>query len=90
MKKHLQIERVYIGIAYSRVDNDEFIKLNFKAFRQNSEDMVQEIKENSVMSMVGRFLNVESELYVRIFLFYQHCNACVCVLNDEKLKTYVE
>ena len=25
---------VYTGIAYSRVDDEEFVKLNFKAFRQ--------------------------------------------------------
>ena len=51
-------EKVCMGTAYSRVDNEEFVKLNFKAFRQSSKDMIQEIKENSIMFMVGRFLNV--------------------------------
>ena len=43
---------VYTDIAYSRVDNEEFVKLNFKAFRQNSEEIIQEIKENSIMMMI--------------------------------------
>ena len=58
---------VYTGIAYSRIDGEEFVKLNFKAFRQNSEEMVQEIKENSIMMMIGRFLNVGSELFIIFF-----------------------
>jgi hypothetical protein len=66
--KSVSGEKVSTGIAYSRVDYDEFIKINFKAFRNNSnETMIQEIKENSIMSMTGRFLNSESELFVRLF-----------------------
>ena len=55
------------GIAYSRVDNEEFIKINFKAFRNNYETMIHEIKEDSIMMMTGKFLNVGSELFVRKF-----------------------
>ncbi|CAJ0838925.1 14707_t:CDS:2 [Entrophospora sp. SA101] len=32
---------VYINIAYSRVDDEEFVKLNFKAFRQNFEEIIR-------------------------------------------------
>jgi hypothetical protein len=51
-------ERTCTGVAYSRTDDDEFIKVNFKAFRNNNESLVQPIKENSIMMMIGKFLNV--------------------------------
>jgi len=35
-----------------------FVKLNFKAFWQDSEDMIQGIRENTIMRMIRRFLNV--------------------------------
>ena len=56
--KNVNCEKVCMGATYSRVDNDEFIKLNFKAFRQDSEDMIQGIRENTIMRMIRRFLNV--------------------------------
>ncbi|CAI2188885.1 16328_t:CDS:2, partial [Funneliformis geosporum] len=62
----LEYKKVPTGIAYSRIDHDEFIKINFKAFRYNNEIMIQEIKENSIMLMIGRFLNFESELIVTV------------------------
>jgi len=40
--KNVSGEKVCAGTAYNRVDNDEFVKLNFKAFRQDSEDMTRE------------------------------------------------
>ncbi|CAI2191089.1 4204_t:CDS:2 [Funneliformis geosporum] len=64
--KSVSGEKVHTGIAYSRIDHDEFIKINFKAFRYNNEIMIQEIKENSIMLMIGRFLNFESELFVTV------------------------
>ena len=68
--KSVNGEKVSTGIAYSRTDHQEFIKINFKAFRNNNEIMIQEIKENSIMLMIGRFLNSESELFVIDFTFY--------------------
>ena len=42
--KNVSGEKVCAGTACNRVGNDEFVKLNFKAFRQDSEDMTQEIR----------------------------------------------
>jgi hypothetical protein len=69
--KSVSGEKVSTGIAYGRTDNDEFIKINFKAFRNiNNEFMIQEIKENTIMLIIGRFLNFESELFVIINAFF--------------------
>ena len=65
--KSVSDEKTCTGIAYSRVENGEFIKINFKAFRNNYKTMIHEIKEDSIMMMTGKFLNVGSELFVRKF-----------------------
>ena len=64
--KRVSGEKTCTGIAYNRVDDEEFIKINFKAFRNNYETMIHEIKD-SIMMMTGKFLNVGSELFVRKF-----------------------
>jgi hypothetical protein len=68
--KSVSGEKVSTGIAYDRTDHQEFIKINFKAFRNNNETMIHEIKENSIMLMIGHFLNSESELFVIDFSFF--------------------
>ena len=60
--KSVSGEKTCTGIAYSRVDDEEFVKINFKAFRNNYENMIHEIKKDSIMMMTGKFLNVGSEL----------------------------
>ena len=65
--KSVSGEKTYTRIAYSRVDDEEFIKINFKVFRNNYETMIHEIKEDSIMMMTGKFLNIGSELFVRKF-----------------------
>ena len=64
--KSVSGEKTCTGIAYSSVDDEEFTKINFKAFRNNYETMIH-IKEDSIMMMTGKFLNVGSELFVRKF-----------------------
>ena len=61
--KSVSGEKTCTGIAYSSVDDEEFTKINFKAFRNNYETMIH-IKEDSIMR---KFLNVGSELFVRKF-----------------------
>ena len=63
--KSVSGEGVCTGVACSRTDNEEFVTINFKAFRTDREIMIQEIKVNSIMLIIGKFLNVGSELFVR-------------------------
>ena len=58
--KSVSGDNVCSGVAYSRVENERFIKINFKAFRNNS-NMIHEIRENSITSIVGKFTYVDSE-----------------------------
>ena len=52
------------GVATCRVESDNFIDMNYKAFRSNNENMIQEINSNSIMSIIGKFTFEASELNV--------------------------
>ena len=62
--KSVSGESICTSVACSRTDNEEFAMINFKAFRTNREIMIQEIKVNSIMLIIGKFLNVGSESYL--------------------------
>ncbi len=72
--KNVSRKKVFTEIVYSRIDNEEYVKINFKIFRNNNEIMIQEIKENSIMLMIRRLLNFESEslfvICIFVFNFY--------------------
>ena len=52
------------GVAMCRVESGNFIDMNYKAFRSNNENMIQEISSNSIMSIIGKFTFEASELNV--------------------------
>jgi len=62
------------GMAVCRVEEHEYVEVNYKAFKMNSADnnMVHQIEKHRIMSIVGKFLFVSGQLYVNIFML------CVC------------
>ena len=62
---NLPVDPILItGVAMCRVESGNFIDMNYKAFRSNNENMIQEINSNSIMSIIGKFTFEASELNV--------------------------
>ena len=60
--------RTLTGVAICRVEDQEYVEVNYKAFRANDTDnsMIHRIENNRIMSIVGKFLFSSGKLYVNV------------------------
>ena len=64
------------GVAVCRVEEQEYVQVNYKAFRMNATDnhLVDRIEKYRIMSIVGKFLFASGQLYVSILSVCVKCS----------------
>ena len=72
--KSVSGSNVLSGTAPSRLDNDDFLDFNFRAFNVNEEVMIQSIQKNTFMLFVGKYVFQDSQLYVSFCYFVMWYN----------------
>src|SRR6185369_5817568 len=67
------------GIAMVRLDDEEYIDFQYKAFNVSEGSLLEPIQENTIMLFVGKYV-FESQLYVSVALLVYYFPSFVSLL----------
>jgi len=58
------------GVATTRLDVDEYLEFQYKAFNASESNLIEEIRENTIALFAGKFLFSESQLFVSVCFYF--------------------
>ena len=58
------------GVTTTRLDDDEYVDFQYKAFNTNGANLIDEIQANTIMLFAGKFIFNESQLFVSVYFFF--------------------
>ncbi|CAJ0844313.1 12579_t:CDS:2 [Entrophospora sp. SA101] len=56
--------RTLSGTATARLDDDEYVDIQYKAFNVDEANLIDEIQENTIMLFAGKYIFDKSQLFV--------------------------
>lgn len=59
----------------ARLDDDEYLDFQYKVFNVSESNLIEEIEENTIMLLAGKFLFNESQLFVSVLFLSFFVNA---------------
>ena len=72
------------GVATARLDDDEYIDFQYKAFGINENDLLEAIQVNTIMLFIGKYVFNDSQLYVSIVSLFIYFSLLFFLLINEK------
>ena len=71
----------------ARLDDDEYIDLQYKAFGINENDLLEAIQVNTIMLSIEKYVFNDSQLYVSIVSLFIYFSLLFFLLINGKKKT---
>ena len=71
--KSVNGSRTLRGTATARLDDEEYVDIQYKAFNVDEANLIDEIQENTIMLFAGKYIFDESQLFVSILSIFLSC-----------------
>ena len=65
--------RTLSGTDTARLDDDEYVDIQYKAFNVDEANLIDEIQENTIMLFAVKYIFDESQLFVSILSIFLSC-----------------